>query len=47
MMFPVGDWQFWVVTLITAFACYVLVKPFLKQKKTASDGCAGCPEKSD
>jgi len=38
---PLGDWQFWVVTLLCLAGLYYVVRPLLPQRK-ATDGCPHC-----
>ena len=43
MSFPVGDWQFWTVTASAAGAVWLLVRPFLADRRKAPGGsCADC-----
>ena len=38
---PLGDWQFWVVTLLGLGGLYLVIRPFLPRKKKG-DGCPTC-----
>ena len=44
MLFPVGDWQFWVVTACAAVAAWWLVRPFFGRGAPPSGPCASCPK---
>lgn len=39
-MFPVGDWQFYIVTLVAIGALFLVVRPFWPRRK--KPGCGGC-----
>lgn len=38
---PLGDWQFWVVTLLGLGSLYLVIKPFLPGK-SKSGSCPHC-----
>jgi len=38
---PIGDWQFWVVTLLCLAGGYYVVRPLLPRRVKA-DGCPHC-----
>lgn len=42
MSLPVGDWQFWVVSLIAVGGAWLVVKPLVARKGKAEPGCANC-----
>ena len=44
MSFPVGDWQFWAVTASMLGSVWMLVRPFVGERKprAARGGCADC-----
>jgi hypothetical protein len=43
MSFPVGDWQFWAVTVSAAGSVWMLVRPFLPRGgRPAGNACASC-----
>ena len=43
MTFPVGDWQFWVVTVSALGSVWMLVRPFLGPRgKRAAGPCSQC-----
>ena len=41
MPLPLGDWQFYVVTILGLAGVLLLVRPFLPSRRTRS-GCRGC-----
>ena len=38
---PVGDWQFWIVTLVAVAGIVLIVRPLLPSK-TPAPPCGGC-----
>lgn len=43
MTFPLGDWQFWTVTVAAAGSLWLLVKPFLARDPEGGGGpCSHC-----
>lgn len=39
---PWGNWQFWVVSLIAAWAAWSVVRRMLPARKSEEPGCAKC-----
>lgn len=39
---PLGDWQFWVVTIIGLVGLWLVIKPLLPSRNKADDGCTHC-----
>jgi len=37
---PIGDWQFWIVTLVAGLGLWKLVRTFWPKRKTT--GCTHC-----
>ena len=44
MNFPLGDWQFWVVSIIALAGLFVVLKPLWPSRDRTS--CGGCNAKS-
>ncbi|HEX2253721.1 MAG TPA: hypothetical protein VHQ65_10690 [Thermoanaerobaculia bacterium] len=44
MTFPVGDWQFWVVTLSAVGSLWMLVRPFLAPRGKKGAGAGSCSQ---
>jgi hypothetical protein len=40
---PVGDWQFWVVSLLALVSAAAVFRTVLPRKKRDSAACRGCP----
>ncbi|MHC4908591.1 MAG: hypothetical protein ACYTF9_02575 [Planctomycetota bacterium] len=40
MNVPIGDWQFWVVTLIAVGGAWLLLRPIIGKRD--DDGCTTC-----
>ena len=38
---PIGDWQFWIVTLAGLLGLWLIVKPFMP-RRSKQTGCAHC-----
>lgn len=44
MTFPLGDWQFWIVTAGAAVSVWAIVRPFLRRASPRdAAACAHCP----
>ena len=42
MSFPIGDWQFWIVSLIALAGLALVLKPLWPFGARSGDGCSGC-----
>ena len=40
---PIGDWQFWLVTLVAIAALVAVVRPLFPRRKGSNAACPGCP----
>jgi hypothetical protein len=41
---PLGDWQFWVATILALAAVGVVIRPLLpRRSSTKKTACPGCP----
>lgn len=38
---PVGNWQFWIVTIAGLYALWMIIKPFLPRRNKQT-GCTHC-----
>ncbi len=41
MTFPIGDWQFYVVTAVAVGGAWALLRPFLRRRRAGAP-CSGC-----
>ena len=48
MIFPWHDWQFWIVTGMAIAGLLILVRPFVRLRRSGPGcpGCEGCAPKS-
>lgn len=42
MIFPLDDWQFWIVTIVGLGAAWLVVKPFIPRRRKSGGGGGGC-----